>query len=107
MRQANILRAVSNADRFKSARVVLFDLHGEYAKAFGDQARVFRVGANIAEGETGASCTVLGAYPLRSSSPFSMGLGYGTPMALLQCSSSYPPGSANRNPPGLHMECRS
>jgi uncharacterized protein len=48
---ANILGAVSDRSRFQAARVVLFDLHGEYAKAFGDQARVFRVGADQAAGE--------------------------------------------------------
>ena len=48
---ANLLGTVSDPERFKAARVVLFDLHGEYAKAFGDQARVFRVGANAQAGE--------------------------------------------------------
>ncbi len=48
---ASLLGSVSDQNRFKSARVVLFDLHGEYAKAFGDQARVFRVGANAAQKE--------------------------------------------------------
>lgn len=48
---ANLLGAVSDREHFKSARVVLFDLHGEYAKAFGEQARVFRVGANAEAGE--------------------------------------------------------
>jgi hypothetical protein len=48
---ANLLGAVSNKTRFKSSRVVLFDLHGEYAKAFGDLAKVFRVGADAAVGE--------------------------------------------------------
>jgi len=48
---ANILGAVSDRSRFQATRVVLFDLHGEYATTFGDQARVFRVGANQAAGE--------------------------------------------------------
>lgn len=48
---ANLLGAVSDREHFKSTRVVLFDLHGEYAKAFGDQARVFRVGASAGVGE--------------------------------------------------------
>lgn len=48
---ANILGAVCDASRFQSARAIVFDLHGEYASAFGDQARVFRVGANQAAGE--------------------------------------------------------
>ncbi len=48
---ATLLGVISNQDRFKAARVVLFDLHGEYAKAFGKLARVFRVGANSDNGE--------------------------------------------------------
>jgi uncharacterized protein len=48
---ASLLGAVSDRVHFKSARVVLFDLHGEYAKAFGDQARVFRVGADMTASE--------------------------------------------------------
>lgn len=48
---ANLLGVVSDPEQFKAARVVLFDLHGEYAKAFGDHARVFRVGANAQAGE--------------------------------------------------------
>ena len=43
---ASLLAAVSDRERFKSARVVLLDLHGEYVKAFGDLARVFRIGAD-------------------------------------------------------------
>jgi uncharacterized protein len=48
---ANILGVISDRTRFKSARVVLFDIHGEYAKAFGSLARVFRVGADPTAGE--------------------------------------------------------
>lgn len=48
---ANILGNISDQERFKSARVVLFDIHGEYAKAFGSLARVFRVGADASAGE--------------------------------------------------------
>jgi hypothetical protein len=48
---ANILGVISDRTRFKSARVVLFDIHGEYAKAFGNLARVFRVGADTKVGE--------------------------------------------------------
>ena len=48
---ANLLGAVSDRSRFQSARVVLFDLHGEYANAFGEQARVLRVGADPTLGE--------------------------------------------------------
>lgn len=80
---ANILGAVSNPDRFKSARVVLFDLHGEYAKAFGDQARVFRVGANIAAGERELHVPFW-ALTAEEFIPIAMGPVSGTPMTLLQ-----------------------
>lgn len=80
---ANILGAVSNANRFKSARVVLFDLHGEYTKAFGDQARVFRVGANVSQGERELHVPF---WALTAEEFFSISMGSvtGTPMALLQ-----------------------
>lgn len=48
---ASLLSAVSDSARFPAARVVLLDLHGEYAKAFGDSARVFRIGADESKGE--------------------------------------------------------
>lgn len=48
---ANLLGLISDRGRFKSTRVMLFDLHGEYAKAFGKLAKVFRVGADAAAGE--------------------------------------------------------
>lgn len=80
---ANILGAVSNADRFKSARVVLFDLHGEYAKAFGDQSRVFRVGANVSEGERELHVPFW-ALTAEEFISISMGSVTGIPMALLQ-----------------------
>ena len=48
---ASLLSAVSDSSRFPAARVVLLDLHGEYAKAFGDRARVFRIGADESKGE--------------------------------------------------------
>ncbi len=48
---ASLLTAISDMSRFPAARVVLLDLHGEYSKAFGGRARVFRVGANMGQGE--------------------------------------------------------
>lgn len=48
---ARLLTAVSDATKFPAARVVLLDLHGEYAKAFGDRARVFRIGAETKQKE--------------------------------------------------------
>lgn len=48
---ASILSAISASTRFKSSRVLLFDIHGEYAHAFGTQASVFKVAANSSRGE--------------------------------------------------------
>jgi DNA helicase HerA-like ATPase len=48
---AGILNAVSDAEKYPSARIVLIDIHGEYARALGEKANVFKVGANPARGE--------------------------------------------------------
>ena len=48
---ATLLAAVSDQSRFPAARVVLLDIHGEYAKAFGDRARVLRINPNATKGE--------------------------------------------------------
>ena len=40
---AGVLSALSDPQRFPSARIVVLDLHGEYAKALGDRANVFRI----------------------------------------------------------------
>lgn len=80
---ANILGAVSDRSRFQSARVVLFDLHGEYAKAFGSQARVFRVGADPAAGERELHVPFW-ALTADEFISISMGSVSGTPLALLQ-----------------------
>jgi len=80
---ANLLGAVSDPDRFKSARVVLFDLHGEYAKAFGNQARVFRVGANALAGERELHVPFW-ALTAEEFTSIAMGPVSGTPLTLLQ-----------------------
>ncbi|ELI8091617.1 ATP-binding protein [Yersinia enterocolitica] len=80
---ANLLGAISDQTRFKSARVVLFDLHGEYAKAFGDQARVFRVGADTAAGERELHVPFW-ALTAEEFTSLAMGPVSGTPLALLQ-----------------------
>lgn len=80
---ANLLGVVSDPAQFKSARVVLFDLHGEYAKAFGDQARVFRVGANSDAGERELHVPFW-ALTAEEFISISMGPVSGTPMTLLQ-----------------------
>lgn len=43
---AGILSALSDPRRFPSARIVVLDLHGEYAKALGDRANIFRINPN-------------------------------------------------------------
>ena len=48
---ASLLDVLSDSVKFPSARVVLLDLHGEYAKAFGDRANVFRINADTEIGE--------------------------------------------------------
>lgn len=80
---ANLLGAISDQTRFKSARVVLFDLHGEYAKAFGDQARVFRVGADTIAGERELHVPF---WALTAEEFISLAMGpvSGTPLTLLQ-----------------------
>lgn len=42
---AGILNALTDPIRYPSARIVVLDVHGEYAKALPDRASVFRVGA--------------------------------------------------------------
>ena len=61
----------------------MFDLHGEYAKAFGDRARVFRVGANAQAGERELHVPF---WALTAEEFISMSMGpvSGTPLTLLQ-----------------------
>jgi hypothetical protein len=40
---AGLLTALSDPQRYPSARIVVFDIHGEYSKALDDRASVFRV----------------------------------------------------------------
>ena len=40
---AGVLTALSDAQRYPSARVIVLDIHGEYARALKDRATVFRV----------------------------------------------------------------
>jgi hypothetical protein len=43
---ASLLASLSNPRLFPSARILLLDLHGEYANAFDSSAQVFRINAN-------------------------------------------------------------
>lgn len=47
---AGILSALSDANRYPSARIVVLDVHGEYARALADRSQVFRVGAEQGKG---------------------------------------------------------
>lgn len=49
---ASILNAVSDPERYPSARVIVFDIHGEYGNALKDRANIFRVNADKTEGST-------------------------------------------------------
>lgn len=48
---ASLLNSLANPESFPGTRIVLLDLHGEYASAFGSQARVFRINATASRGE--------------------------------------------------------
>ncbi|ROH91757.1 DUF87 domain-containing protein [Stagnimonas aquatica] len=40
---AGLLNALSNTNRFPSARICVLDLHGEYGRALGDLANIYRI----------------------------------------------------------------
>jgi len=40
---AGLLNVLSDGARFPSARIIVLDLHGEYAKALGDRANIFKI----------------------------------------------------------------
>ena len=48
---ASLLHSLADSADFPSSRIILLDLHGEYAKAFNGRARVFRINADMARGE--------------------------------------------------------
>jgi hypothetical protein len=48
---AGLLSALSDPTRYPSARIVVLDIHGEYAKALEDRSIVFRVAADERRGE--------------------------------------------------------
>ncbi len=80
---ASLLFAVSNKDKFPAARVVLLDLHGEYVKAFGDRATVFRIGADTSKGEKELHVPYW-ALTADEFTSIAMGPLAGTPLALTQ-----------------------
>lgn len=48
---AGLLHRISDPDRFPSARIVLLDLHGEYADAFRKKGHVYRVNPDVTRDE--------------------------------------------------------
>lgn len=48
---AGLLSSLSNPSQYPSARIVVLDIHGEYAKALSDRSTVYRVSADAAKGE--------------------------------------------------------
>ena len=48
---AGLLAALSNPSRYPSARIVVLDIHGEYARALADRSTVFRITADAGKGE--------------------------------------------------------
>lgn len=48
---AGLLASLTHPTRYPSARVVVLDIHGEYAKALADRSVVFRVAPDIGKGE--------------------------------------------------------
>lgn len=45
---AGLLNALSNQERFPSARIIVLDIHGEYSKALKDRANIFKISPNMA-----------------------------------------------------------
>jgi hypothetical protein len=48
---AGLLNSLSDPVRYPSARILVFDIHGEYAKALNDRATVFKVSADLEKNE--------------------------------------------------------
>jgi len=48
---AGLVAKLANSTRFPAARVIMLDVHGEYASAFREDGRVFRVNPDLRRGE--------------------------------------------------------
>ena len=48
---AGLLTSLSDSVRYPSARIVIFDIHGEYGKALKDRSTLFQVSPNASKGE--------------------------------------------------------
>ncbi len=80
---ASLLAALSDNNKFPAARVVLLDLHGEYVRAFGDRATVFRIGADTSKGENELNIPFW-ALTAEELMTVSMGIITGTPLTIAQ-----------------------
>lgn len=49
---AGLLTALSDSARYPSSRIVVLDIHGEYARALADRAAVFQVSADAQKGQS-------------------------------------------------------
>lgn len=48
---AGILTALSNPDYYKSSRILVLDIHGEYSKALRDRSNIFKISPDVNSGE--------------------------------------------------------
>lgn len=48
---AGLLNSISDKSQFPSARILVLDIHGEYAKAIGDRANIFKISADSNKNE--------------------------------------------------------
>jgi len=48
---AGILNSLSDISKYPSARILVLDIHGEYAKALSDRSTVFKIGADASKNE--------------------------------------------------------
>lgn len=44
---ASIINSLTDKKKYPSARILILDIHGEYAQAFQDSAQIFKIGASI------------------------------------------------------------
>lgn len=69
---AGIISSLANSTRYPSARILLLDIHGEYAKALPDSCSVYRVGAEETDKEHSLHIPF---WALSSDELFSIGFG--------------------------------
>lgn len=47
---ASLLNALSDAEKYPSSRILVFDIHGEYGQALKDKANIYKINADKSEG---------------------------------------------------------